>query len=186
MVNYYTLLYYPTFGDNKIERFRKKHDKQHNKWEAHLTLIFPISDEKIEEKILIEHIEEVLKKWEKFDIHIKGLKESWDHWLFLILKEGNKKTIKLHLELYRGPLKKFFREDIEIIPHIGLGEFVKNGEYIVLNPKKFELDKEKFDKAYKDAVKMDFDYWSKVDKVRLEKFDGNLNHLSTVREFRLK
>jgi hypothetical protein len=185
-MNYYTLLYYPKFRDDKIDRFRVKHDKHHKKWKAHLTLVFPIGDEKIEEKILIEHIEKVLEKWKKFDIHFKGLKKSWDHWLFLVLKEGNNKMIQLYNELYEGPLKKFLRKDIEVIPHIGLGEFVKNKEYTVLDPKEFEPDIEKFDKAYKDAVKMDFDYWSKIDKIILEKFDENLNYGGIVKEFELK
>jgi 2'-5' RNA ligase len=185
-MNYYTLLYYPKFTDDKVNEFRKKHDKHHKKWKAHLTLIFPISDKEIEEKVLIRHLELILKKWKKFDIHLKGLEKSWDHWLFLILKEGNEKVIKLHDELYTGPVKIFLREDITFIPHIGIGEFADNKEYTVVNPKKFGIDKKKFDEANKDAINMNFNYWSKIDKIILEKFDESLNYVKVVKEFELK
>ncbi|MCP6719648.1 MAG: 2'-5' RNA ligase family protein [Patescibacteria group bacterium] len=184
-MEYYTLLYYPKFTDDKITKFREKHDKHSNQWKAHLTLIFPINSKEIEEEVLIEHVGSILKKWKKFDIHFKGLEKSWDHWLFLTLKEGNEKIIKLHDELYTGPLKRFLREDIEFIPHIGIGEFVKSEEYTVVDPKEFEIDKEKFDEANKDTMRINFDYWSKIDKIILEKFEDSLNYGSIVKEFDL-
>ena len=46
-INYYTLLYYPKYKDNKVEDFRKKYDKNYKDWNSHITLIFPISDNEI-------------------------------------------------------------------------------------------------------------------------------------------
>ena len=185
-INYYTLLYYPKYKDNKVEDFRKKYDKNYKDWNSHITLIFPISDNEINETELINHIQNVLKNFKSFEIHIKGLTKSWDHWLFIILEEGNNKVTKLHDELYTGPLKKFLRDDIEFIPHIAIGHFSRKSDYNVADPKRFKLDKETYNMAHKEAKKFKFDYRCNVDKLVLEKFDQNFKHAGKVKEFRIK
>lgn len=185
-INYYTLSYYPNYKDSKVEDFRKKYDKNHKDWKSHITLIFPVPDNEIDEKELINHIQKVLKKFKSFEVHIKGLIKSWDHWLFIILKEGNDEVLKLHDELYNGPLKKFLRKDIEFIPHIAIGHFSNESNYNVVNPKKFKLDKERYDLAYKEAEESKFDYIFNFDKFVLEKFDEDFKHVVEVKGFDLK
>ena len=184
--NYYTLLYYPKYNDNKVEDFRKKHDKNYKDWNSHITLIFPIPDNEINETELISHIKNILKDSISFEIHIKGLVKSWDHWLFIILEEGNNKIIKLHDKLYVGHLKKFLRKDIEFIPHIAIGHFSKKSNYNVADPKKFKLNEKYYNIAYKDAEKFKFDYRCNVNKLVLEKFDENFKYIGKIKEFNLK
>jgi len=90
---YYVLVYYPKFDrktEENIEAFRRKYDPFVDSWKPHITFIFPVPCSEVEEEKLAAHIETVLKNWKPFPIHIEGFRKSWDHWLFLLLKKGNK------------------------------------------------------------------------------------------------
>jgi hypothetical protein len=102
----------------------------------------------VEEGKFIEHVETVLKNWAPFPIRIGGFMKSWDHWMFLLLKEGNKEAIALHDELYTGILSPYLRRDIEYIPHIGIGLFVREGAgYNILDPKKVDFNAKLYSQA---------------------------------------
>jgi hypothetical protein len=139
-IMYYMLLYYPRFdseAEKNIEAFREKYDPFVGSLKPHIPFIFPVPCNKVEETKLTEHIETVLRNWKPFPIQIRGFTKSWDHWLLLLLKKGNENAIALHDELYTGILSPYLRKDIEYIPHIGMGLFVKKtAEYNVLDPKK--------------------------------------------------
>lgn len=120
----YALVFRPKIDTLEIDAFRLKYDPHVNLIEPHITLVFPISDKNIDKDALVKHIGSVLKREKAFKIHLQGLEKSWDHWLNLILKEGNDNIAALHDKLYTGILASSFRRDLGYVPHIGLGLFI--------------------------------------------------------------
>jgi hypothetical protein len=170
---YYMLLYYPKFEgktEKNIKVFRRKYDPLVDSLKPHIPFIFPVACSEVEEERLTEHIETVLKNWKPFPIHIEGFRKSWDHWLFLLLKKGNKEAITLHDELYTGMLSPYLRRDIEYIPHIGIGLFVKkNAGYNVLDPEKVDFDAKLYSQASREAESLNISSFDTVDRLFLEK-----------------
>jgi 2'-5' RNA ligase len=185
--NYYSLVIYPKIKKGEINLFRKKYDSFINIIDFHITLIFPVRvPVDIKERVLIEHIQKITDSWEKFEIMIKGLELSWDNWLFLLVKKGNSKIIKLHDELYSEKMSPFWRKDIRFVPHIAIGSFTKEKEgYDLRNPEKLGLDKEKYNLALKQAKKIDIGYSCKVEKLSLVKLNSELKDCKLVKEFLL-
>jgi hypothetical protein len=170
---YYVLLYYPRF-DRKtgedIEAFRRKYDPFADSWKPHIPFIFPVPCNYIEERKFTEHVETVLKSWKPFPIHIGGFTKSWDHWIFLLLREGNEKAIALHDELYTRILSPYLRRDIGYIPHIGIGLFVrKDCGYNALDPKIVDFDAKLYSQALKEAKSLKIDSFDTVDRLVLTK-----------------
>jgi hypothetical protein len=170
---YYVLLFYPRFdrktGEN-IEAFCRRYDPFADSWKPHIPFIFPVPCTEVEEAKLAEHVETVLKSWKPFPIRIGGFTKSWDHWLFLLLKEGNREAVALHDELYTGILLPYLRRDIEYIPHIGIGLFVrKNAGYNALDPKKVDFDAKLYSQALKEAESLKIDSLNTVDRLVLSK-----------------
>lgn len=170
---YYSLTYYPKFDrktEENIEAFRIKYDSFVDVWKPHIPFIFPVPCSEIEEEKFAEHVETVLRNWKPFPIRIGNFCESWDHWLFLLLKEGNEKAIALHDELYTGILSSYLRRDIEYIPHIGIGLFVKeDAGYNALNPKTVDFDSKLYSQALKEAESLMIDCFDTVDRLVLDK-----------------
>jgi hypothetical protein len=170
---YYVLLHYPRF-DRKtgedIEAFRRKYDPFVDSWKPHIPFIFPVPCTEVEEAKLTEHVETVLKNWKPFPIHIGGFVKSRDHWLLLLLKEGNREAVALHDELYTGILAPYLRRDIEYIPHIGIGLFVrKDAGYNALDPKIVDFDAKLYIQALKEAESLKIDSFDTVDRLVLTK-----------------
>jgi hypothetical protein len=170
---YYALLYYPKL-DKKTEEdigsFRRKYNPFAGSLKPHIPFVFPVPCGDIEETKLTEHIETVLKNWKPFQIHIEGFTKSWAHWLLLLLKEGNEEAIVLHDELYTGMLSPYLRKDIEYIPHIGIGLFVrKDAGYNVLDPKKVDFDAKLYSQALKEAKSLNISSFDTVDRLFLDK-----------------
>ena len=182
---FYVLVYKPDIDTSKIDTLRKKYDPYYNLIETHVTLIFPLPD-LIGEDTLIEHIRPILKQWKPFEIHLKGLEKSWDHWLNLIVQEGNNEIIKLHDQLYTGILTRYLRNDLVYIPHIGLGLFTENKDsYNVVDPKLLSLDKGRYETALKEATDLNLDYKATLDNLTLVKLDDKLSKVFWSKEFRL-
>jgi len=170
---YYVLLHYPRFdrktGEN-IETFRRKYDPFADSWKPHIPFIFPVPCTEVEEAKLTEHVETVLKSWKPFPIHIGGFVKSRDHWLLLLLKEGNREAVALHDELYTGILAPYLRRDIEYIPHVGIGLFVrKDAGYNALDPKIVDFDAKLYSQALKEAESLKIDSFDTVDRLVLSK-----------------
>lgn len=182
---HYCLVNYPDIDTAKIDTFRAKYDPYYPGIGAHITLIFPIPVSEIGEKTLTKHVTSVLKHQKPFNLHLKGFKRSIDHWLFLTLLEGNGEIIRLHDELYQGPLKKYLREDLPFIPHIALGLFVKGLGYSLENPQIVEFDETKYKRALDEAEKLNLDYKARFDKVSLVKIERDLKTIVSVKGFSL-
>jgi hypothetical protein len=179
----HSLLFYPRFDrktEDNIKAFRRKYDPFVDHWKPHIPFVFPVPDNKVKEGEFMQHIKAVMKNWKPFPIRIGGFEKSWDHWLFLLLKEGNEKVIALHDELYTGILAPYLRKDIKFIPHIGIALFVrKDSGYSVLNPKKVTYDVELYTKALKEAEALEIDSFDTVDKLVVNKviLEGTSLHL---------
>ena len=170
---HYSLVHYPKFErktEKNIEAFRRKYDSFVDCWKPHIPFIFPVPCNEIEEGKFIEHVETVLKKWKPFPIQIGGFTKSWDHWLLLLLKKGNEKAIALHEELYTGILSPCLRRDIEYIPHIGIGLFVKkDAGYNALDPKIVDFDAKLYSQALKEAESLKIDSLDTIDRLVVNK-----------------
>jgi hypothetical protein len=170
---YHVLVHYPKFDrrtEENIRAFRRKYDPFLGSWRPHIPFIFPVPCSEVEEEKLTEHIETVLKNRKPFSIRIGGFAKSWDHWLLLLLKEGNEEATGLHDELYTGILSRYLRRDIEYIPHIGIGLFVKkDAEYNVLDPRKAAIDAKLYSRALKEAKSLEIDSFDTIDRLSLTK-----------------
>jgi hypothetical protein len=170
---YYVLVYYPEFDEKteeNIEAFRRKYDPFVDSWKPHVPFIFPVPCSEVEEEKITEHVETVLKNWKSFSIQLGGFRKSWDHWLFLLLKKGNEEAIALHDELYTGMLSPYLRRDIEYIPHVGIGLFVrKDAGYNVLDPEKVDFDAKLYSQASREAKSLKISSFDTVDRLFLEK-----------------
>lgn len=170
----YALVFRPTIDTSKIDGFRRKYDPHVDLIQPHITLVFPINDKDIDKTLLEKHIKDILKNETTFKIHLHGLDKSWDHWLNLILKEGNDEVISLHDNLYTGILAPFFRKDLDYIPHIGIGLFVaENSGYKVADPTLQVLDENKYKMALREAESLNLDYWVALDNLELITIDDN-------------
>jgi hypothetical protein len=170
---HYVLVYYPKFDketEENIKAFRRKYDPFVDSWELHLPFIFPVPCKEVEEEKITEHVDTVLENWKPFPIQIGGFRKSWDHWLLLLLKKGNEEAIALHDELYTGILSPYLRRDIEYIPHIGIGLFVrKDAGYNVLDPKKADFDAKLYSQALEEAESLKIGCFDTVDRLFLRK-----------------
>jgi 2'-5' RNA ligase superfamily len=167
------LLYYPKFDrrtEESIRAFRMKYDPFVDSWEPHIPFIFPVPCDIVDEGKFIKHVETVLKNSAPFSIRIGGFAKSWDHWLFLLLKEGNEEAIALHDELYTGILSPYLRRDIDYVPHTGIGLFVrKDIGYNVLDPKVVDFDAKLFSQALKEAESLKIDSLDTIDRLVVNK-----------------
>ena len=116
----YAIVYFPNINTEKINAFREKYDPHWNIIQPHITLVSPFSD--ISETQIFEHLERVTEDIKSFHIHLLGLLKTDDHLLFLLIKEGRDKIIKVHNRLYSGILNSLEQKYI-FDPHITLGEF---------------------------------------------------------------
>ncbi len=187
---YYTLLYYPNFDretTRRIAHFRKKYDPHAGSWKPHITFVFPVHLNDINKKDIGSHFKEILSSWKAFTIQINGLEKAWDHWLFVLLKEGNKEVTELHDALYTGPLAAHLRKDIEYIPHIAIGLFTKKGtNYDLRDPKEVACDKELYKKGLQEAKDMKIDFTCKVDRLIFEVCNDDLTEVVESYEIKLK
>ncbi len=180
---YHAVVHYPEIERKTINAFRRKYDPHFDLINAHITLVFPVP-ESVGEKLLTGHIETVLSSWHPFDIHLKGFEKAWDHWLLLIVQEGNDDLIKLHDELYTGILAPYLRHDIGFVPHIALGLFTaKNSNYDLRDPKEVPFDHNAYVQALKEAEALRMDYWTTVPQLHLVKLDDKFTKIVWEEEF---
>jgi hypothetical protein len=151
---YFALSIYPLLStelSHSIDAIREKYDPTSGFTKSHITVLFPVPGSVGEEK-LISHIQNVLSNWSPFEIRLGGLQKSHDHWLFLTLEEGEAQVKKLYQALYTGILAEYRRDDIEYMPHLGLGLFIKESSiYDWDNPKEADFDREGYEKARHQA-----------------------------------
>jgi 2'-5' RNA ligase len=182
---YNALVHFPNIDITHINLIRNKYDPTVQLIAPHITVLFPVPDE-VGEKDLIKHIEGVLKPWKPFPIRINGLYKSWDNWLFLTLKDGNAEVIRLHTQTYTGILQPYRRKDMDFVPHISLGLFVKDGiSYDLIRPQELDFDERKYKVALHEARDLGLDYRCVLDKLQLVKLTNDFSRIEASREFLL-
>ena len=151
---YYALVFYPQLDPGLtelIDEIRRKYDPTVERSKPHITVLFPVPD-KVGEPQLISHIQSVLSDWSSFDIRLGGFHKSHDHWLFLTLTEGEAQVSQLYQLLLTGILAEYRRDDIEFVPHLGLGLFIKEGSrYDWAHPQEADFDRQKYEEALQQA-----------------------------------
>jgi 2'-5' RNA ligase len=180
---FYALVYYPELKSEFIKQLRHQYDPYKDLIQEHITLVYPVP-ESIGEENIIKHINQVIKEWEPFKIHIKGYEKTWDNWLFLKIREGKEKLITLHDELYKGILQLYLRKDIPYKPHIGLGLFTKN-TYDPLHPEKLPFDEENYQIAAAELEKLQPEFWRIMNQLTLVKINVEFSKLWDVETFYL-
>ncbi|MFP4047647.1 MAG: 2'-5' RNA ligase family protein [Bacteroidales bacterium] len=178
---FHALVYYPEIENLVVNDIRKQYDPYVNLIKEHITLIFPIPETIGEEK-LIGHIEEVLNKWEPFKLHITGYGKTWDHWLYLKIKEGKGKLINLHDQLYTGNLELFLRKDIPYKPRVGLGIFTKE-HYDPMRPEELTFDKDAYAEAEMKLEKENISIKRIMNQLSLVKINDEFSKLWEVKTF---
>jgi len=164
---YYGLVYYYAHGIGQINQLRYKYDPTADVIAPHITILFPVPDSVGEER-LIGHIENVLAGRPPFTLRLGGLQKSPDHWLFITLAEGAEEIAGLYEALYTGLLEEFRRDDIEFVPHLGLGLLIKKGvQYDWNNPRESDLDDEAFESAKAEAGSLELDAEMTVARLHL-------------------
>lgn len=182
---FYALVHYPNIDTRRINEFRRKFDPHFDLIEPHVTFVFLVP-ESVGEANLVSHLENVLRHWQPFPIHLKGLQKAWDHWLFLILAEGTDSITRLYRELFTGILASYRRADIEFVPHLGLGLFVRqDASYDIRNPQEVPLDVEKYSQALKEAQQLGLGYYCVIDRLHLVKISDDISRIVWSKEFPL-
>jgi 2'-5' RNA ligase len=166
----YALVHYPDIDTSRISQLRKRYDPQVTLIEPHITIVFPVP-ESVGEERLVSHVDRVLGGWRSFPIRLKGLLQSRDNHLFLLLADGTLDIIRMHDELYTELLSAYRREDIPFIPHVTLGAF---GENSILCRQ-----------ALSEAERMDLDYHSRVDRLELVKINDDRSGIGWSKQFLL-
>ncbi len=202
LIMYYALSFYPHLNEElaeSIDAIRRKHDPTFGFTKPHITVLFPIPDS-VGESELISHIESVLNDFSPFEIRLGGFHKSRDHWLFLKLADGEAHVRKLYQSLYTGILAEYRRDDIEYVPHLGLGLFMKEGSnYDWSNARETDFDEERYEEALRQAMALRLDSIFKVDRLELTKISDEIlewatgkrasipedSQIVTVREFLL-
>jgi 2'-5' RNA ligase len=183
---YYGLAYFPKVEIEGINLIRKKYDPTYGIIDPHLTIMYPVPSS-LSEKRIIKHIDTVLKKWRPFKIHFGGFKKSWDFWLFLTLNKGESEVKRLSMEIYSEFLSEYRREDIEFVPHIGMGLFIKNQKhYDFKNPRKLFFDEKKYQKALSEVKTLGLNFSCVIDNLELVEINENFTTIKTIRVFYLE
>jgi 2'-5' RNA ligase len=154
---HYCLVYFPDSVPDDLRKIRRQYDPTFEVVEPHVTVVFPVPDV-VGESSLVEHIDRVLNEREAFEIRFGGFCKSRDHWLLLELTEGASGFVGLHRALYAGILTEYLRSDVEYVPHLGLGLFLKSGAtYSWDAPREGDFDRVKYDRALLEASSLDLD-----------------------------
>lgn len=156
-IMYYTLSIQPELEatlEGAISAFRREYDPTVGFTRPHITVLFPVPG-RVGEVALIAHIEQALSGWSTFEIELGGFHKSRDFWLFLTPTEGREQLRGMYRALYSGILAEFRREDIDYVPHVSLGHFLKPGaSYDWNNPQASDFDGFRYEEALQRAQRL--------------------------------
>jgi 2'-5' RNA ligase len=164
----YALVHYPAVDTALINSLRRKYDPQIDLVEPHLTIVFPIP-ETIGEQTLVLHFEDALREWKPFAIHLGGVQQSRDHYIFLLVQKGKADLIRMHEELYTGVLAAYRQEVLHFVPHVTLGSFTEGGRRCL--------------QALEEAERLGLDYQTVVDRLHLVKINSDRSQIIWTNEF---
>lgn len=155
-MDYFCAGIFPERGVEAIQRIRRTYDPTLTVVGPHVTVLFPVP-ETVGEAKLLSHLEAVCTRWSSFEIQLGGFHRSDDHWLFLTLLQGEEDVRSLYREVYTDILEEYRRDDIEFVPHIGLGLFVRgDAPYEMGNPDSAQFDDAAYEAAVAEASGLEF------------------------------
>ena len=169
-----------------IGSFRRTHHPGAALFEPHLTVVFPVSAA-IGFDAFREHVRSVVSRTPPFDIRLRGLDKTWDHWLFLGVTEGRDEVIALHDDLYTGILRPHLWTERPYVPHVGLGLFAEEHDthdLLELRPRAF--DEARFGEALREAEALELDYGGRFSRVQIVGLDEGLTHVTRLAEISLE
>ena len=182
---YFGLVYYPQIEDEGVLSFRETYEPYSALLPEHMPFIYPVPETIGREK-LDRHIKKVLRSWKPFDVHFCTLDKTWDHWLYLGVREGYHSVVELHDTLYEGMLIPYLRKDLPYSPHIGLGLFSREGYNFDDPTAELTLDEEKYNKAYQEFEALGFDLWCTVDTLTLVKLNADFTECVNLTNYGIK
>ena len=174
-------VYYPRLGSPGLDELRREHDPFASVIAEHLTLLFPVP---VPEEEVVDHVRTVAAGTAPFDVHVAGVAKTWDHWLYLEVKEGRGAIVRLHERLYTGPVAAYRRDDLPFEPHVGIG-FFGVGPYDPLDPEPVELHAEAYERARARAEGLGVDAWRRVDVLTVVRLDPAAGTVEDVAEIAL-
>lgn len=130
-----------------IQAIRQAHDAQFEVVDPHFTLLFGTTA--VSRADLLSHVTQQAATTSAFSLSLCAaisVKDSFSPYThtFLVPDTGNSDLIKLHDQLYTGPLRNEQRLDIPYIPHITVGSFAdpQQGQQLAerLNSENFVID----------------------------------------------
>lgn len=182
---YYFLCHFPKIEYSQINEIRNKFDANSKFIDPHIAVVFPV-DAAIGEENLITHISPIVQRFIPFEITLSGLEKSWDHYLYLTVKEGKEHIISLHDKLYTGILETFWFKSVPFTPHITLGFFAdRQAKFDRSDLNSINVNQSKFDKAITLANTLNFNYVRTVNNLHLIKREDKHSPAVKVHEFKL-
>ncbi|MCM3081839.1 2'-5' RNA ligase family protein [Brevibacillus invocatus] len=119
---------FPEFPQSElVQELRQKYDPLYAFIPPHITLVFPFKSE-IATADLHLHVQTALADVQPFRIRLAEITATWDHHLFLLVKEGNDSIIDLHDKLYSGLLSIYKSRRHPFLPHLTVGRLVNDQE----------------------------------------------------------
>jgi 2'-5' RNA ligase len=182
---YYFLAHFPKIDFTQINKIREAYDPNSKYIDPHIAVVFPVSSE-VGEENLIAHFGSILIGTSSFPITLQGLEKSWDHYLYLTVKEGKEDFISLHDKLYTGILEKYWLKSVPYSPHITLGFFAdRQAMFDKSDLGSIKVDQNKFDEAKALAHRLELNYTTRVDSLHLLKRNDKTSPMEKVHEFKL-
>ena len=111
---------------DQIETLRRRFDHLVDAVPAHVTLVFPFEHEG-GDAALVGHVKKVASSVRAFDLEVKGVSCSSDHYLFLLIDHGADMVRDLHDRLYSGLLRPLLSDQV-FTPHVTVGRFATSEE----------------------------------------------------------
>lgn len=169
---YWSLVYYLDTGADALDRIRRKYDPTFDLIRPHVPVVFPVP-ESVGKERLLAHLDAVAGRSRLFPARFRGFAKTPDHWLYLKVEEGSADFVQLFESSYTGPLAEFRRHDVEFVPHVGLGLFVKKDTRYDMSatPTASAFDESSYQRALKEARAEEIDLRatvSSLDLVELE------------------
>jgi hypothetical protein len=162
----FLVLSYPSIRQadfNWIQTYRKKNDELYfNIVDPHFTLVFPVSDRQEEE--FTREIEMQARGIKKIDFEINRAiveKDTFSGYFheFLVPGKGYEDIVNFHNRLYSKGLYSNLRQDLDYIPHIGIGN---------------SKDIEKCNKAISNLNKVNLSIVGRIEKLTIVQFENNV------------
>ena len=129
MAPQYAIVAFPAldFADS-MEAIRRKHDPLAGLLAAHVTLVFPFSDD-LGETSLADHVGRAVEGVASFPIALTDVSTEAGGYLFLNVGAGSARFHYLHARLYAGPLARHC-SSAEYRPHVTVGRLAGRDELL--------------------------------------------------------